>query len=276
MARRRPEAVVIITSAANPRLTQLRETLRQGEGDPLGRVPIEGPKLLDEAIRSSLQVEEIFVAQSRQQESAVQELLARAQGATVTVVADRLLSSLGGTETPQGLVALAKLPQFSLEAAMQGDPLLLVAFELQDPGNLGTLLRSAEAFGASAVLLSRGSVNPRNPKVIRASAGSIFRVPCLDGFDISGLLDIFTQSHMRLLAAVPKAGTDFRKVSYAGSLALLVGNEARGLDEEILRRVGTRLRIPMKQSVESLNAAIATSIILCEAARQRGTTVNLE
>jgi TrmH family RNA methyltransferase len=117
--------------------------------------------------------------------------------------------------------------------------------------------------------LTRKSVSPLNAKVVRASAGSIFRIPCLSRLDIPLLMGALTQHGFRLLATTPRASVDFRKATYSGKVALLVGNEARGLDSEILHRVHTRIRIPMDGRVESLNASIATSIILCEAARQR-------
>jgi TrmH family RNA methyltransferase len=263
--------MAIITSAANQRLKQLRQALRAAHVDPQGSLPIEGAKLIQEAINSRLLIEEIFVAQSRRQEPMVERLLAQVKSPSTEVVevADRAFPSISDVESPQGLLALARLPKFELNELLKDDPLLLVGFELQDPGNLGTLLRSAEAFGGRAVLLTRKSVSPLNAKVVRASAGSIFRIPCLSRLDIPLLMGALTQHGFRLLATTPRASVDFRKATYSGKVALLVGNEARGLDSEILHRVHTRIRIPMDGRVESLNASIATSIILCEAARQR-------
>jgi RNA methyltransferase, TrmH family len=262
---------VIITSAANSRLKALREAFREGQGDPEGRVPIEGVKLLQEAIKSRLRIEEIFVAQSRRHEPMIKDLLAQIEASEpdVVEVSDRAFSSVSTTESPQGLLALAKLPQVKLKMVLEGSPLLLLAFELQDPGNLGTLLRSADAFGVEGVLLSRNSVSPLNPKVIRASAGSLFRIPCLGGFELHELLAVLSQHGFELLAMTPRATTDFRNVAYRGKVALLVGNESRGLNDEIFNRALTRIQIPMRDSVESLNAAISVSIVLCEAARQR-------
>jgi RNA methyltransferase, TrmH family len=262
---------VIITSAGNQRLKQLRQTLRAAQADPRGSLPIEGIKLIQEAINGRLRIEEIFVAQSQRQEPEVERLLAQTKslGTEIVEVADRVFPSISETESPQGLLALARLPQFDLDELLDDDPLLLVGFELQDPGNLGTLLRSAEAFGGRAVLLTRKSVSPLNAKVVRASAGSIFRIPCLIRLEIHQLMDALTQRGFTLLATTPRGTVDFREAVYGGKVALLVGNEARGLDGDVLCRVHTQIRIPMNGSVESLNASIATSIILCEAARQR-------
>jgi TrmH family RNA methyltransferase len=167
------------------------------------------------------------------------------------------------------LLALAKVPSVTLDKLLLRASLLLVGCELQDPGNLGTLLRSAEAFGVEGLVLTRTSVNPWNEKVIRGSAGSIFRVPCLSGFESLELLRNLERNGFRFVAATPKSGIDFREADFQGRFALILGNEGKGLSEEVLTRVQTKIRIPMTPGIESLNVAVAASIILCEAARQR-------
>jgi TrmH family RNA methyltransferase len=134
---------------------------------------------------------------------------------------------------------------------------------------LGTLLRSAEAFGAEGVLLTQNSVKPWNEKAVRASAGSIFRVPCLAGFEGTELLQDLEQNGIRFVAATPKATIDFREADYRCRFALILGNEGKGLSEEVLSRVQARIHIPMTATIESLNVSVAASIILCEAAQQR-------
>jgi RNA methyltransferase, TrmH family len=265
---------VTITSAANPRLKRLRAALRGGERDTQSPVAIEGVKLIQEAIQSQVQIEEIFMAESQRRDPEAGSLIGQIRHLNTEVieVADRVFASISSTESPQGLLALARLPRFELNALLEGTPLLLVALELQDPGNLGTLLRSAEAFGARAVLLTRKSASPSNPKVVRASAGSIFRMPCLTGFESQALMDELVHRGFLLVATTPRAPVDFRRASYRGKAALLIGNEARGLNDRVLRCVHTQVRIPMAGLVESLNAAIAVSIVLCEAARQREMT----
>lgn len=261
---------MLITSASNPRLKHLRAGLSDGWPDAQGRVRIEGPKLLREAIQSHLQVEEVFVSESCRHDPGTQALLKQIPGKPQVVeVIDRLFPTIAGTESPQGLLALAKVPSIQLEKLIRSASMLLVGCELQDPGNLGTLLRSAEAFGVEGLLLTQTSVNPWNEKVIRASAGSIFRVPCLGGFESIELLHNLARKGFRLVAATPKAAIDFREADLKGRFALILGNEGKGLREEVLTRVQTRIRIPMTVGIESLNVSVAASIILCEAARQR-------
>ncbi|MBM3803849.1 MAG: RNA methyltransferase [Acidimicrobiia bacterium] len=259
-----------ITSASNPRLKRLRAALRDGSPDLLGRVRIEGPKLIREAIRSRLVIEEVFVSEGRRLDREVLALLRQIPGQPQIVeVAERLFPGIAGTENPQGLLALAALPVVPVETLLQRASMVLVGCELQDPGNLGTLVRSAEAFGAQGVLLTRTSVNPWNEKAVRASAGSVFRVPCLSGFESTSLLRLLGQNGFRIVAATPRATTDFREADYRDRFALVLGNEGKGLNKEVLRFVQTQIHIPMADGIESLNVSVAASIVLCEAAHQR-------
>jgi RNA methyltransferase, TrmH family len=261
---------MLITSASNSRLKQLRAALRDGGSDAMGRVRIEGAKLVREAIQSHLLVDEVYVSESCRRDSETQELLNRIPGKPEIVeISDRLFPTIVSTEHPQGLLALARIPSIQLVELLQRSSVLLVGCEIQDPGNLGTLLRSAEAFGAEGVLLTKTSVNPLNEKVVRASAGSVFRLPCLGGSEGKDLLGNLGRNRFHLIAATPVAAIDFRKADYRGRFALILGNEGRGLSQEILSQVQTRIQIPMTPGIESLNVAVAASIILCEAASQR-------
>jgi RNA methyltransferase, TrmH family len=261
---------MLISSASNPRFKQLRAASRDGGSDEQGRVRIEGPKLVREAIRSHLLVDEVYVSEGCRRDPDIQVLLRQIPAtAEIVEISDRLFPGIVSTEHPQGLLALARIPTIQLDKLLQSSSMLLVGCELQDPGNLGTLLRSAEAFGVEGVFLTQTSVNPFNEKVIRASAGSIFRLPCLGGFESTELLRHLKSNSFHFIAATLKARIEFRKVDYRGRFALILGNEGKGLSEEVLRRVQTRIHIPMTAGVESLNVAVAASIILCEAARQR-------
>ncbi len=261
---------MLITSASNSRLKQLRAALRNGGSDAQGRIRIEGAKLVREAIRSHLLVDEVYVSESCRRDSETQALLNRIPGEPEIVeVSDRLFPTIVSTEHPQGLLALARIPSIQLDALLQRSSILLVGCELQDPGNLGTLLRSAEAFGVEGVLLTQTSVDPWNEKVVRASAGAIFRLPCLGGFEGKDLLGNLERNRFHLVAATPRAAIDFRKAHYGDRFALILGNEGKGLSQEILSQVQTRIQIQMAAGIESLNVAVAASIILCEAARQR-------
>ena len=173
------------------------------------------------------------------------------------------------TESPQGIAALVMPKAFSLDDALSGEsPLVVIAAGLQDPGNLGTLIRSAEAFGASGVIALPGTVSQWNAKAMRASSGSVFRLPVV----AAGEDEVFSRLRslgVRVFAAVAERGVSAIESRLSGPVALVIGNEGRGLSPELLVRADARITIPCPGPVESLNAAIAGSILLYEASRQR-------
>jgi RNA methyltransferase, TrmH family len=243
----------------------------KGQVDSGNRLPVEGLNLVREALRSHLTVEEAYFCAGKAREQELREIRRQAEriGADIWVVADGVFKSLVDTEAHQGVVAVVRLPQIRLEEVTQDSSFLLLADQLQDPGNLGTLIRSAEAFGVDAVLLTENTVSPANQKSVRASAGSIFRMPVLTGLKLSGLLDELDRRSFMLTAATPQGGQDFRNIDFRGRTALVVGNEGSGLSKATLKRVPLRVTVPLFGNVESLNVAVASSIILSEVARQR-------
>ena len=258
-----------VTSRTNPHVKQLRAAFAGNARLAGGLVAIEGENLAYEAIRSGIRIERIFLADDR---STPEWLPARAE---VIEVERDVLRSAVDTLTPQGIAALVHPPEWSLEQCCKpaAKPLVLIAAGLQDPGNLGTLVRSAEAFGAACVLTTAGTVNHWNPKAVRASAGSAFRVPVVrvSAEELAGL----GRAGLELFAAVaedsrggppPIAAAD---ADLTGACALMIGNEGAGLGDEWLRLAHQRITVPMPGPVESLNAAIAGSLLLYEAARQR-------
>ena len=235
------------------------------DGDSLAVV--EGPKLVREACGSGLEVEEIFVASSKLAGFGEEDWPGKA-GAALCGVSDRLFHALSDTVTSQGILAIVRIPPAPLDSLLTGDPFLLIAHQVQDPGNLGTLVRSAEAFGVSALLLTTHTVSPLNPKAVRASAGSLFRLPVAGQLAPASLAARLRRSRIRLMAAVPGGSTDFRRADYSGGLALVVGSEGRGIPPG-LGAFHAEVRVPTARGVDSLNVAAAAAILLCEAARQR-------
>ncbi len=200
-----------------------------------------------------------------------EKLLPQINARTETLVLpDALFNSIVPSETPQGVAALLKLPAFSVTQLLDrssGGP-LVVAAGLQDPGNLGTILRSAEAFGAAGIFLTEGTVSPYNSKVLRGSAGSIFRLPFLQ-ISSAELIPLLRGRGVRLLATSSHQGTPLPRISWALPLAIFIGNEGAGLSRELTRQMDEILAIPQAKQVESLNAGVAASIVLYEAARNR-------
>jgi len=201
-----------------------------------------------------------------------QPLLAQlAAGAEIAQAQDRIFRSVAQTVNPQGIAALVEVhpPDFS-SVLVQPNVLLLVACGLQEPGNLGTIARTAEAFGAGALLALVSTVSIFNPKAVRASGGAVFRLPVYPGLQAGQTLDLLVSGGVGIAAADPHGGAPLPGSDLRGPLAILIGNEKAGLDPDIASRSNLRLRIPIRPEVDSINAAISAGILLHEAARQRG------
>jgi RNA methyltransferase, TrmH family len=259
----------VVTSRSNARVKQLRAAFAGQARLSGGLVAVEGDNLLGEALRSGMVLKTVFVSDGRTLPSMVPH------GVEVMWLTEEVFASVMETRAPQGVAALLVPPVHALEDVVvrtkETAPLILVAGGLQDPGNLGTLVRSAEAFGASGVLTTPGTVGAWNQKALRASAGSIFRVPVV-GVDVAALAAL-KRGGVRLLAAVAEDYADTveaQNVDFAGACAVMIGNEGAGLSAELLELADVRVTIPCPGRVESLNAAIAGSLLLYEASRQRG------
>jgi RNA methyltransferase, TrmH family len=263
-----------IESKQNTRLKQLRKALAAPgrSADKLVGRPslagIEGPHLLEEALRAGLRVATVFVAQGPD------HLLDRLRLPATTEVLRlprELLESALATETPQSVAALVEPPDWTWAHLLnqnQKKALILVLAGIQDPGNLGTILRSAEAFGASGVVSLPGTVSAWNPKAVRASAGSIFRVPVIAASQQEAF-ETLSEAGVQILATTAHAARAANLVDMAGPVALIIGNEGNGVADDLIAKADAKVTIPCPGSVESLNAAVAASILLYEAARQR-------
>jgi RNA methyltransferase, TrmH family len=262
----RARLIRIVQSRQNARLKESRAAFTRSERTKRGLLAIEGEHLLQEAIASGLELATVFVQTGSE---ALLDRLGIPGHTEVLALPREVFASTVHTGSPQGIAALVHPPAFTLDQVLGGrQPLLLIAAGLQDPGNLGTLIRSAEAFGATGYVTLPGTVSLDNQKTLRASAGSIFR---LAGITLGEdhLYHELAQRKIKTLAAVAGSGDQLSRHDLAQPLALIIGNEGSGIPSEILRRVDARVTIPMPGPVESLNAAIAGSILLYEAARQR-------
>jgi RNA methyltransferase, TrmH family len=264
-----PVPTTLVTSRANPRVKQLRAAFSGNGRLSGGLVAIEGENLLQEALRSGLPIKAIFLSER------IDPPAWLPRGIELLYLPEEVFASAVDTQHPQGIAALLIPPVWEIESAFPAKshaPLLLIAAGLQDPGNLGTLIRSAEAFGAT-VLTTPGTVNGWNQKALRASAGSVFRVPVVP-VDLAQLAGLKSRS-VRILAAVAPdsdaAGGPIpaAEVDLAGPCALMIGNEGAGLSADLLALADERITIPTPGGIESLNAAVAGSLLLYEASRQR-------
>jgi TrmH family RNA methyltransferase len=253
----------------NALVKELRRAFARSELTPDGYCAIEGLRILEEAIRSGLRFRAVFFSSSA--EAKAQRLLPQIGAHVETVLLpDKLFASVVPSETPQGVAALARWRGYSLDdvlAKSPAGPLLAIA-GVQDPGNLGTILRSGEAFGAGGVLLGEGTVSPFNPKVVRASAGSVFRLP-VARTKFSEVISRLREQGLRLVATSSHKGTPLPEAKLDGPLAIFIGSEGAGLPRNLVSEMDEVVAIPHSPQVESLNAGVAASIVLYEAARQR-------
>jgi TrmH family RNA methyltransferase len=260
-----------INSAENPLVKVFRRSLAEGVTRE-GWLAIEGPFLLEEALaaRERAVVHSVLVAAGAAEK--FRGLLARVlPQAEVARVSDRLFARLTQTEAPPGIAALVELRPPELTATLAvPDLVCVVACGLQDPGNLGNMIRSAQALGAAALITLPETVSPFNPKAVRASAGTLFRLPVFSDQRPQELFKKLREIGVRLIAADRRSPLPVHQADLRGPLAILIGNEAAGLPAEILRAADSLVSIPIRKGTDSLNAATAASLFLYEAARQRG------
>jgi len=254
-----------LTSSKNPLLREVRRAALRGTLTPDGYCVAESFHLMEEAIRSDCVLKAVLCSASVR--GTVEAHLRGLRGLKLYVVPDALFRELASTESSQGVIALVRPPVWTLEQLFRGRPMVVVLDGLQDPGNAGAILRAAEAFGATGALLVKGTASPYNPKSMRASAGSVFRLPIVAGVEASIARAALVQRRLDLYAAHPRGERNLNDVDLTRKFALIVGSEGRGVSDK-LASVATDLRITTT-GVESLNASMAAGIILHEASRQR-------
>ena len=254
-----------LTSAKNPFLQNVRRAITSGRTTEDGRIVIEGPHLVQEMQRSSWRLEQIITTPNGRERHA--QLLAKTPAEIVEIPA-RAFESLSGTETSQEIMALVSPPRHTWKDCLSGPGVVVILDGIQDPGNAGTIARSAEAFGAASLILLEGCAQVPNGKFLRATAGSIFRLPYLEYQKRPALMAQLRAANRTLYALTAKAATSLNHADLRPPSAIVVGSEAHGVSPELLA-CATALRIPTAQ-VESLIAGVACSIVLFEAARQRG------
>ncbi len=262
----------IVTSRANPAVKRLRALMAGGAGEPLA--VLEGFRLAEEALAAGADVVEVAVV-PEVLEGPWAGLVTRLEetGAAVRIVAPAVLRGLSETDTSQGLLAIARRPTFEERRIVAGVPLVLVGVAIQNPGNLGALLRTAEAAGATGAYLTAGGADPMSWKALRGAMGSAFRLPHVAGLAAADALDRLERAGVTPVAADAEASDLYHAADLTRPIALLVGNEGAGLPAEVAARARVRVRIPMAAPVESLNVGVAAGILLFEAARQRRSTL---
>lgn len=263
----------MITSSSNQRVKQVIQWQGKAKERRKDKVfVVEGVKMYLEAPAHWIQ--EVYISQGcldkYAKEGAYSKLMEKLGQTGYEEVADEVFAKMSDTQTPQGILAVVRQPEYDLEAMVQRENALLVVLEnLQDPGNLGTIIRTGEGAGITGVIMSDNTVDIYNPKVIRSTMGSIYRVPFVYEKDLIAVLNRLNQVGVKTYAAHLKGETYYDSFSFREPTAFLIGNEGNGLTEEISKAASSYLKIPMEGHVESLNAGIAAALLMYEAHRQR-------
>lgn len=260
----------VITAASNPKIKHVKALLSKGK---VRRSELcfaaEGVHLFEEAPDALLR--EIYVAESffKTSEEAVLK-----KNKPVYIVEDRLFEQISDTQSPQGILCVVQIPYADpMQLIGTDQPLFLLLDEIRDPGNLGTMIRTGEAAGVSGIWLTDGCADPYQPKVVRSAMGALYRVPVISlnqtEEDLQQMAQIWKDKGIRLYGTLLGAVQVYDKPDYRTGTAFVIGNESRGVSPEVLALCDEQIRIPMRGQVESLNAAIAASLLMFEAARQR-------
>jgi TrmH family RNA methyltransferase len=254
-----------VLSDKNPLVKSVRRAITRGSLTDDGFAVAESFHLLEEALRSDCEIRTVLVAESVK--TAVSAHVRGLKRTRIVALTDSAFHELASTESTQGVIALVRPPAWTLDQLVRGRTLVVVLDGIQDPGNAGAIVRAAEAFGATGAMFLKGAVNPYNPKCLRASAGSLFRLPVVAAIDENLLVTALEQKRVDMFAAMPRAATLVQQANFANRCALIIGAEGRGVSARLQTRA-RGVRIPTC-GVESLNAAVAAGVLLYEAARQR-------
>lgn len=256
----------MITSSSNTQVKNIIQLNQKAKARrEQGLFVAEGKKMFQEA--PAEWVSKVYVSETLSGDA---ELMEKVQAFPYEIVADSVFRQMSDTQTPQGILTVLKKPSYTIEDILNGEnPLVMVLEDLQDPGNAGTIFRTGEGAGVSGVLLTKTCVDISNPKVIRSTMGSIYRMPFLYVEDVVSLKQKFEEKKICSFAAHLKGKNSYDEECYRGGTAFFIGNEGKGLTEEAAESADCLIRIPMCGKVESLNAAMAAGILMYEAARQR-------
>ncbi len=260
--------ITTITSSSNALLKKIRGLQERAGRDKTGQFVLEGLRPVEEAVARHLVLDRVVVSESYFQTST--DVISQLNLYEISVVDDRTFKELHGTSTSCGIIAIATIPQFEPDDIFDKSPaIVVICDEIQDPGNLGTIVRSAYASDVAGLILTRGCADPYGPKVVRATAGSLFDIPLIRDTTHGQCLEMLAQRNIPLWICDASASILYFEADLRGPLALVFGNETRGISDEFLQNCAGSLCIPMRQGSESLNVGVSAGIILSESFRQR-------
>ncbi len=269
----------MITSKSNSQIKEIRLLKQAKHRHTRGEYFIEGVRLVEEALRQGLPMRKVVYSPRLEEAQRGAALLSSARKkispAEWLYVSEEVMESVSDTQSHQGILVVLEKREYSWEELGKREGMVLLLCELQDPGNLGTIFRVAEAGGSAGLILSRGSIDPYSPKVVRASMGSIFRLPFLVNQDLHDSLKVLRSRSYKIWATAGQGGTSFWEADLARASAVIFGQEGAGIPEDLMEEADDLLTIPMTPPTESLNVAMAAGLVVYERIRQRKVRSNL-
>ncbi len=268
--------IIDITSCANRTFKQLKALARKSYRDKYGMFIIEGTRLVEHAMKTQADIIHIVISETFEEDKNGQlflqhfNTLQKSKEIEVYKMSAPMFKEIANTDTPQGIAAVIRTKSISLEQVqIPAEAFFVLCDELQDPGNLGTIIRTADAAGADAILLSKGCADVYNPKTVRASMGSLFSVPIIKVEDVAMVSRSLKQKGLQLVIGDITATRQHFEVDMKKSVVLVIGNEANGVSAPMIQLADEKVKIPVIGSAESLNASIAAGILMYEVVRQR-------
>ncbi|SKA08194.1 TrmH family RNA methyltransferase [Selenihalanaerobacter shriftii] len=261
----------IISSAQNSKVKFLRSLYRKKYRRKHKKFLLEGSRIITEALKENVDIYQVFYSDQFLDRQSNKELINRLKSQTEVIqITDSLLKDIADTETPQGIIAIVNQPEFELNEFLADDnDFFLIIDQVQDPGNLGTIMRTADGAGVDGIFILKGTVDIYNLKNIRATMGSIFRLPIFNLDRPENIKEVLQTEDIQVVAGEITTNDYYYDLDYRKPTALVVGNEGSGIRNEVLDLVDHKVKIPLNSGIDSLNVAIATGVMLYEVVRQR-------
>lgn len=260
-----------IQSSQNSIIKDIKSLHLKKNRDAHGLYFVEGIRFVSEAIDNGQSIAKIIISEKLEGLNGGSELIEKVKGACsdISLVPEKLFREVSDTQTPQGILAVIKKNKYSFDKVITEGSSVVILDCLQDPGNAGTIIRTADAAGISAVLMSKGCVDLYSPKVLRSTMGSVFHIPIFEGLNITETIRVLKQNDYKVIASHLSGKNNYFQEDLTGRSAIIVGNEANGISDETAYMADSLVKIPMPGKAESLNASVAASIMIYEIVRQK-------
>jgi TrmH family RNA methyltransferase len=261
--------MLTVTSGSNPAVKEARQLKNRKDREEKGLYFIEGARIVEEALAAGARISTVFVTEAFLRAGGNLAELLEKSGCRTYSVTDQIFREISDTETPQGILAVVRMSKMDLNAAEINGGLFVILDSVRDPGNMGTIIRTADAAGFSGVVICKGCVDVYNPKVLRSTMGSIFHIPLYSGGNAVDAVKALKSRGIKVFASHLDGKSSIYQADLAANAAIVVGSEAEGISDETAEASDLLVRIPMPGAAESLNASVAAAIMMFESVRQR-------